>query len=80
MKVLVIKPKIGMGDMVIYLPYIHAISKKYKKPMDMKPLIISKDNFIVDGHHRWAAAIAKFGKDVTRGIFPKDFLIFLELI
>jgi len=30
MKVLVIQPKIGMGDMIIYLPYIHAISKKYK--------------------------------------------------
>ena len=30
MKVLVIQPKIGMGDMIIYLPYIHAISKNYK--------------------------------------------------
>ena len=30
MKVLVIQPKIGMGDMIIYLPYIHAIAKKYK--------------------------------------------------
>jgi heptosyltransferase-2 len=30
MKVLVIQPKIGMGDMIIYLPYIHAISKKYQ--------------------------------------------------
>ena len=30
MKVLVIQPKIGMGDMVIYLPYIHAISKFYQ--------------------------------------------------
>ncbi len=30
MKVLVIQPKIGMGDMIIYLPYIHAISDKYK--------------------------------------------------
>ena len=30
MKVLVIQPKIGMGDMVIYLPYIHAISKIYQ--------------------------------------------------
>ena len=29
MKVLVIQPKIGMGDMVIYLPYIHAIAKKF---------------------------------------------------
>ena len=25
-----------------------AISKKYNKPTDMKPLIISKDNYIVD--------------------------------
>ena len=33
MKVLVIQPKIGMGDMVIYLPYIHAISKKYQNPI-----------------------------------------------
>ena len=35
MKVLVIQPKIGMGDMVIYLPYIHAISKKYQKPVSL---------------------------------------------
>ena len=40
MKVLVIQPKIGMGDMVIYLPYIHAISKKYKKPIT----ILVKEN------------------------------------
>ena len=35
MKVLVIQPKIGMGDMVIYLPYIHAISKKYNSPISL---------------------------------------------
>ena len=40
MKVLVIQPKIGMGDMVIYLPYIHAISKKYKKAVS----ILVKEN------------------------------------
>ena len=40
MKVLVIQPKVGMGDMVIYLPYIHAISKKYQKPVT----ILVKDN------------------------------------
>ena len=40
MKVLVIQPKIGMGDMVIYLPYIHAISKKYKNPVS----ILVKEN------------------------------------
>ena len=40
------------------------IAKKYDKPSDMKPLIIAKDGHIVDGHHRWAAAIYKFGNDV----------------
>ena len=40
MKVLVIQPKIGMGDMVIYLPYIHAISKKYQIPIS----ILVKEN------------------------------------
>ena len=27
---------------------VKAVSKKYNKPTDMKPLIISKDNYIVD--------------------------------
>ena len=40
MKVLVIQPKIGMGDMIIYLPYIHAISKKYQTPVS----ILVKEN------------------------------------
>lgn len=40
------------------------ISKKYNKPTDMKPIIISKDNYIIDGHHRWGAMLLKFGKDV----------------
>ncbi len=35
MKVLVIQPKIGMGDMIIYLPYIHAVSKKYKSRVSL---------------------------------------------
>ena len=35
MKVLVIQPKVGMGDMVIYLPYIHAISKKYQSQVSL---------------------------------------------
>jgi len=35
MKVLVIQPRIGMGDMIIYLPYIHAISKRYKTSISL---------------------------------------------
>ena len=40
MKVLVIQPKMGMGDMVIYLHYIHAVSKKYRTPVS----ILVKEN------------------------------------
>ncbi len=40
MKILIIQTKIGMGDMVIYLPYLHAISKKYKKSIS----ILVKEN------------------------------------
>mgnify|MGYP001442677176 CR=1 FL=1 len=40
MKVLVIQPKIGMGDMVIYLPYIHAIANKYHSSVS----ILVKEN------------------------------------
>ena len=40
MKVLVIQSKIGMGDMIIYLPYIHAISKNYKSSVSL----LVKDN------------------------------------
>ena len=35
MQILIIQPKIGMGDMIIYLPYIHAISRKYKTSVSL---------------------------------------------
>ena len=40
MKFLVIQSKVGMGDMIIYLPYIHAISKNYKNTVS----ILVKEN------------------------------------
>ena len=52
MKVLVIQPKIGMGDMVIYLPYIHAISKKYQKPISILVKKNSRANqLLLDDKH-----------------------------
>ena len=52
MKVLVIQPKIGMGDMVIYLPYIHAISKKYQIPVSILVKENSRANqLLVDDEH-----------------------------
>ena len=51
---------------------VKGVAAKYDKPTDMKPLIISKDGYIIDGHHRWAAAIYKFGKDVKVPTFKLD--------
>tara|TARA_B100000497_G_scaffold123595_1_gene156524 strand:- start:69 stop:1373 length:1305 start_codon:yes stop_codon:yes gene_type:complete len=48
---------------------VKGIAAKYDKPTDMKPLIVSKDNYIVDGHHRWAAGIYKFGKGVKLPVY-----------
>ena len=49
MKVLVIQPKIGMGDMVIYLPYIHAIAKNGRTSINFsKNNSRAKDLFIDD--------------------------------
>ena len=52
MKVLVIQPKIGMGDMIIYLPYIHAISKRYQTPVSILVKKNSRANQLLadDGH------------------------------
>ena len=44
MKVLVIQQRMGIGDMVIFLPYIHAISKKYKIPIS----VLAKKNSKID--------------------------------
>tara|TARA_B110000285_G_scaffold181927_1_gene205464 strand:+ start:809 stop:1771 length:963 start_codon:yes stop_codon:yes gene_type:complete len=35
MKVLVVQQRMGIGDMIIFLPYIHAISKKFDTPISL---------------------------------------------
>jgi heptosyltransferase-2 len=35
MKVLVIQQRMGIGDMIIFLPYVHALSVKYKCPISL---------------------------------------------
>ena len=40
MKILAIQNRMGIGDMIIYLPFIEAISKKYNAKVD----ILVKEN------------------------------------
>jgi heptosyltransferase-2 len=66
MKVLVIQPKIGMGDMVIYLPYIHAISKKYQTPVSILVKENSRANqLLLDDSHIDKIIILDRSKDNT---------------
>jgi heptosyltransferase-2 len=54
MKILVVQNKMGIGDMVIYLPFIEAISKKFNTPISIlvkessKAKQFLKDNDIIE--------------------------------
>ena len=70
MKILIIQPKKGMGDMIIYLPYIHAISKNYKKSVSL----LVKDNsrakdLLADDSHIDEIITLKKEMDGLGGVF-----------
>ena len=51
MKILVIQNKMGIGDMVIYLPFIEAISKKFNTPVSILVKESSKaEQFLTDSN------------------------------
>lgn len=45
-----LKPSQNEINKKIVKKVIKSLSKK-----GQKPIVVSKDNFVVDGHHRWAA-------------------------
>jgi hypothetical protein len=51
---------------------VSAIANKTTNPIKIKPVIISNDNHIVDGHHRWAAILQKFGEDQKIPVYRID--------
>ena len=49
MKILVVQNKMGIGDMIIYLPFIDAISKKFNTPVSLLAKQSSKaEQFLKD--------------------------------
>ena len=56
--------KLKKSQKELHQDKVEGIAKKFTSPDKFKPLVISKDNHIVDGHHRWGAAIYKWGNDV----------------
>lgn len=68
------KGQVAVGDLKPYQEdlikvKVRAImAKKIPTPesvKSMKPVTISSDNYIVDGHHRWAAVKEKYGADTV---------------
>ncbi len=47
MKILVVQNRKGIGDMIIFLPFIEAISKKYQIPVSLLVKENSKANEIL---------------------------------
>jgi len=70
MKVLIIQAKMGIGDMIIYLPYIHAISKKYKRSVSVlvKDRSRAKELLAEDNHINEIINLEK-NMDGMKGIF-----------
>ena len=86
MQILIIQPKIGMGDMIIYLPYIHAISKKYKESVSLlvkdnsrAKELLAEDNHIneiinLEKNMDGIKGIFKLSKELKKRNFDKIFI------
>jgi predicted GNAT family acetyltransferase len=64
----IVASKLKKSQKELYKDKVQGIANRFTSPNKMKPLIISKDNHIVDGHHRWGAAIHKWGDDVKLNV------------
>ena len=65
----ILASKLKKSQKELYKDKVIGIANKYNSPNDMKPIIISNDYHIVDGHHRWGAAIHKWGDGVKIPIY-----------
>ena len=68
MKILVIQNKMGIGDMVIYLPFIDAISKKFNTPVSILVKESSKaEQFLKDTNFINKIIILQRGNKIKNG-------------
>ena len=86
MKVLVIQQRYGIGDMVILLPYIHAISKKFNTPVSLLAKessrasdLLSEDEHVneiitLDKEKDGLGGFLKLSKELKKRNFDKVFI------
>ena len=87
MKILCINTRKGIGDQVLFIPYIHAISKKFKTPVSLlaKNNSKAKDLFAEDNHINeiitlekemdGISGILKLSNDLKKRNFHKIFIL-----
>ena len=86
MKILTINQRFGMGDMVILLPYIHAISKKFNTPVSLLAKessrasdLLSEDEHVseiitLDKEKDGLGGFLKLSKELKKRNFDKAFI------
>ncbi len=86
MKILCVQPRIGMGDLIIYLPYLHAISKKYSTSISVlvknnsrAKELLSEDNHIdeiilLEKNMDGLKGALKLYKEIKKRKFDKIFI------
>ena len=86
MKILIIQQRYGIGDLIIFLPYIHAISKKFNKRISLLVKessrasdLLSDDNhvdeiIILDKEKDGLSGFFKLSNELKRRRFDKVFI------
>ena len=72
MKILAIQNRMGIGDMIIYLPFIEAISKKYNTKVDILVKENSKASEILKDD-RYVGEIINYCIDKQNSIIFDDY-------
>ena len=80
MKILVVQNKMGIGDMIIYLPFIDAISKKFNTPVSILAKQSSKAEQFLKDHKNIEKIITLEQSNKLKGTKHQGFSGFINLV
>ena len=80
MKILVVQNKMGIGDMIIYLPFIDAISKKFNTPVSILAKQSSKAEQFLKDHKNIKKIIILEQSNKIKGAKHQGFSGFINLV
>ena len=80
MKILVVQNKMGIGDMIIYLPFIDAISKKFNTPVSILAKQSSKAEQFLKDHKNIKEIIILEQSNKIKGAKHQGFSGFINLV